>query len=139
MLSDEAAMKNLKKPQHARRLASFADVEMEKIRQAKKEGRPIVAVGTTALRALESASHTIFSKHTGSIAASTQLFIRRPYQFKVVDALVTNFHVPDSSLIYLVDAFFRYKKIPRSIESLYREALKKHFRFYSFGDAMLIV
>ncbi len=109
-----------------------------KIRKAKRDGRPIVAVGTTALRSLESAARLILSGSSQTISQSTTLFVRDPYRFRVVDALVTNFHVPGSSLVYLVDAFLRYKRVSRSIEELYGEAVRKHFRFYSFGDAMLI-
>jgi S-adenosylmethionine:tRNA ribosyltransferase-isomerase len=103
------------------------------IEDAKKNGTPIVAVGTTVVRTLESFAAT------GKANGMTDLFIRPPYDFKMVDALVTNFHVPASSLMYLVDAFLRFKKCPLSIKEIYEFAVRNDLRFYSFGDAMLIV
>lgn len=103
------------------------DATLSKIKYAKKEGRPVVAVGTTALRALESA----FSGHKNS----TRLFIQEGYTFKVVDGLVTNFHVPRSSLMMLVAALVGREKLLE----LYELAKKQNFRFFSFGDAMLIL
>lgn len=100
--------------------------------QAKKDGRPIVAVGTTVARTLESAS-----SRTGMLRAgqgTTDLFIREGYAWKFVDALVTNFHVPRSSLLMLVSAFASR----REILDLYKTAIAKKFRLFSFGDGMLI-
>jgi S-adenosylmethionine:tRNA ribosyltransferase-isomerase len=105
----------------------------EAIAVAKQQGRPIVAVGTTATRALESYAAS------GIRLGSTELFIHPPYAFASVDALITNFHVPRSSLMALVDAFLKHKKARRSILDLYAIAIREGFRFYSFGDAMLIV
>jgi S-adenosylmethionine:tRNA ribosyltransferase-isomerase len=89
--------------------------------------RRLVAVGTTVVRALESAAAT------GRLAGSTDLFIRRGYDWQVVDTLLTNFHVPRSSLLVLVDALIG----PRWAE-LYEIALAGDYRFLSFGDAMLV-
>ena len=75
----------------------------------------------------------------GVIFGSTDLFIQPPYEFKIVDGLITNFHLPGSSLMMLVDAFLEHKKAKRRILELYEFAKKNNFRFYSFGDAMLIV
>jgi S-adenosylmethionine:tRNA ribosyltransferase-isomerase len=91
------------------------------------EARRVVAVGTTAVRALESAAAT------GHLSGRTELFIHRPWRWRVVDALLTNFHMPRSSLLVLVDAFVG----PRW-RDLYAEALAGGYRFLSFGDAMLL-
>ena len=87
----------------------------------------VLAVGTTTLRALEAAADT------GASEGETDLFIRRPFDFQVVDLLLTNFHVPRSSLLVLIDAF-----VGRRWRSLYVEALERGYRFLSFGDAMLL-
>jgi len=109
------------------------------IRSYKKEGRPIVAVGTTAVRALESASDEILSHAPAHhIEKTTRIFIRPPYRFGVVDTLITNFHLPSTSLMMLVQAFLLQKKAKRNVVDLYETAIKERFRFYSFGDAMLI-
>jgi S-adenosylmethionine:tRNA ribosyltransferase-isomerase len=91
------------------------------------DARRVVAVGTTAVRALESAAAT------GEPTGRTELFIRRPYPWRVVDVLLTNFHMPRSSLLVLVDAFVG----PRW-RDLYGTALDRGYRFLSFGDAMLL-
>jgi S-adenosylmethionine:tRNA ribosyltransferase-isomerase len=70
---------------------------------------------------------------------STDIFVYPPYQFKIADALITNFHVPRSSLMLLVDAMLEAKGAPRRIKELYAIAMKEGFRFYSFGDGMLIL
>ncbi|MSR76495.1 MAG: tRNA preQ1(34) S-adenosylmethionine ribosyltransferase-isomerase QueA [Candidatus Ryanbacteria bacterium] len=106
-----------------------------RINTQKKSGHPIIAVGTTATRALESAART------GVLQAGkkdTDIFIYPPYQFHIIDGLITNFHLPQSSLMLLADALLQYKKAKRSITDLYKIAIRKKFRFYSFGDAMLI-
>jgi S-adenosylmethionine:tRNA ribosyltransferase-isomerase len=95
------------------------------IETTKQEGGSVIPVGTTALRALESMS---------SSATSTRLFIREGYEFKVANGLITNFHVPRSSLMMLVAALVGREKLLE----LYAIAQKNDFRFFSFGDAMLI-
>lgn len=99
------------------------------INKAKKEGRRIVAVGTTSVRTLESSidekGEVIAQK------AQTKLFCYPPYKFKVVDALITNFHLPESTLIMLVSAFAGYENTMK----VYKEAVKEKYRFFSFGDA----
>ena len=102
------------------------------LEKAKTQNRPIIAVGTTVVRTLESA----FNRR-GKITKPkglTALFIREGYKFKVVSALITNFHVPKSSLLMLVAAFVGRTKILK----LYQQAIKKKYRFFSFGDAMMI-
>jgi S-adenosylmethionine:tRNA ribosyltransferase-isomerase len=100
---------------------------------AKRDKRPIVAVGTTATRALES----FFC--SGKRQGNTDLFIFPPYEFQAIDGLITNFHLPKSSLMMLVEAFLQHKKASRHLKELYEIAIRENFRFYSFGDAMLVV
>lgn len=103
------------------------------IAAAKASGWPVIAVGTTALRALESAaqSENVIKAKNGE----TDLFIRPGYKFKIVDGLVTNFHVPKSSLLMLVAALIGREKLL----GLYRQAISERFRLFSFGDAMLVL
>lgn len=101
------------------------------VNQAKSDGRRITAVGTTSLRALESAAEN------GRLIANggdTNLFIRPGYSFEIVDRLITNFHLPKSSLMMLVSAFAGYHTIRRA----YTHAIEKQYRFFSYGDAMLL-
>lgn len=110
----------------------------QSINTAKQLGQNIVAVGTTALRTLES----VAQKGNGKIIAysgETDIFIYPPYQFQITDSLVTNFHLPKSSLMLLVEAFLKHKKAKRSIIELYQEAIQEGYAFYSFGDSMLIL
>lgn len=108
------------------------------IQKAHSERRTVVAVGTTVLRALE-ASRSIEPSASGAKAGETTLFIKPPYHFDSVDALITNFHVPYSSLMMLVEAFLQHKKAPLHLVDLYKHAIAERMRFYSFGDAMLII
>jgi len=104
----------------------------DKINVARQKNRRIVAVGTTSVRVLE-----FVSDETGRVKAGTgmcNLFIYPGYRFKCVDALITNFHLPESTLLMLVSAFYDRKKIL----SAYEEAIKINYRFFSYGDAMLI-
>lgn len=102
------------------------------VNQAKKEGRPIVAVGTTSVRTLESAWK---GGEIQSGWGQTDIFIYPGYQFQVVDKLFTNFHTPDSSLILLVSAFAGMQEIQRC----YRHAVEERYRFFSYGDATLFL
>ena len=106
----------------------------EKLKKLKFQSFKLVASGTTTVRALESK----FSGQNGS-TGKTELFIFPPYKFKMVDILLTNFHLPRSSLMLLVEAFLQYKKAKKHLVDLYKIAIKEKFRFYSFGDAMLIL
>ena len=102
------------------------------INKAKEEGRRVIAVGTTSVRTLESVARYGFPlKETSE---DTSIFIYPPYNFKVVDAMITNFHLPKSTLIMLVSAFAGHKNIMMA----YEEAVKNKYRFFSFGDAMFI-
>ncbi len=100
----------------------------EQILEAKKEGRRIIAVGTTTVRTLEG---TLAKPYTGDV----NVFIQPGYKFKIVDAMLTNFHLPKSTLIVLVSAFWKREQILAA----YKTAVKNRYRFYSFGDAMFIV
>ena len=104
----------------------------EIINRAKREGRRVIAVGTTSVRTLESAADE--NGFLKPCSGNTQIFIYPPYKFKCVDALITNFHLPESTLIMLVAALTGREKIL----SLYETAVKERYRFFSFGDAMFI-
>lgn len=105
----------------------------EAINAARQSGGRIVAVGTTCVRTLESVSDESGIVHAGS--GETDIFITPGYRFKAVDALITNFHLPESTLIMLVCAFAGREETL----ALYRDAVKRRYRFFSFGDAMLIL
>lgn len=106
----------------------------KRIAASRAEGGRIVAIGTTSTRVLESAA----LHHDGALAAwqgETDLFIRPGHRFRAVDALLTNFHLPRSSLLVLVSAFAGRDLIQRA----YREAIRERYRFYSYGDCMLLL
>lgn len=108
----------------------------KKINQAKKEGRPILAVGTTSVRTLESACGVgedgVCQVREGTFA--TSIFMYPGYKFKIVDQMFTNFHTPESTLIMLVSAFSSRENILNA----YKAAVQEKYRFFSYGDAMLI-
>jgi S-adenosylmethionine:tRNA ribosyltransferase-isomerase len=110
---------------------------VQHIQNAKRSNKTICAVGTTVVRTLE--SYALFGTSGEQFAGDTNLFIRPGFQFQLVDHLITNFHLPSSSLMMLVDAFLVHKKAKRRILELYKHAQTHDFRFYSFGDAMLIL
>ena len=104
----------------------------DKINRARERGGRIVAVGTTSVRTLE----TVADKD-GTVrpeSGETSIFIYPGYRFKAVDAIITNFHLPESTLLMLVSAFAGKDNIFRA----YKEAVKERYRFFSFGDAMLL-
>ncbi len=106
----------------------------ELINQTKRAGGRVIAVGTTSVRTLESAAG-VGRDSISSYIGPTSLFILPGFQFKVVDAMITNFHLPKSTLIMLVSAFAGREKILET----YQLAVREGYRFYSFGDAMLIL
>jgi S-adenosylmethionine:tRNA ribosyltransferase-isomerase len=109
---------------------------VEKIWATKARGGRIIAVGTTAVRALEGAARSAIAKKSlAAFRGKTDLFIYPGYQWQVVDGLITNFHLPGSSLLMLVSALVGRKRLL----NLYQEAIASNYRFYSFGDAMLIL
>lgn len=110
----------------------FPQETADLILQTKKAGKRVFAVGTTSCRTLETVGKT------GKLRAMqgyTDIFIYPGYQFQVIDGLITNFHLPESTLMMLVSAFGGYSHIRRA----YQEAIQQSYRFFSFGDAMLIV
>lgn len=112
---------------------------LSKLREAKKENRRIIAVGTTSIRTLESA----WQEKNLEYFSWTSIFIYPGYKFKVVDAMITNFHVPKSTLLMLVSAFvgenYKDKKVGvEIIKKVYKHAIEKKYSFLSYGDAMLI-
>ncbi|WFR55224.1 tRNA preQ1(34) S-adenosylmethionine ribosyltransferase-isomerase QueA [Anaerocolumna sp. AGMB13025] len=106
--------------------------EAEKINQIKKNGGRIICVGTTSCRTVESAADDNGFVRAGS--GDTEIFIYPGYRFKVLDALITNFHLPESTLIMLVSALAGREHVLKA----YEEAVKERYRFFSFGDAMFI-
>jgi S-adenosylmethionine:tRNA ribosyltransferase-isomerase len=119
---------------------------IERLNKAKSSGKRIVAVGTTTTRVLETISNENWKLEIDN-SNSTNLFIYPPYKFKFVDVLITNFHLPKSTLLCLVSALVSYPNTKEEFESFksslmgkaYKEAIKEKYRFYSFGDACFIV
>ena len=109
-----------------------SQVTVDAVQQTRAAGGRVVAIGTTAVRALESASRS------GSLQAGfgdTDLFITPGYQFKSVDAMLTNFHLPESTLLMLISAFAGYDAVMQA----YQHAIQQQYRFFSYGDAMVII
>jgi S-adenosylmethionine:tRNA ribosyltransferase-isomerase len=105
----------------------------EAIAATRSAGKRVVAVGTTTVRTLES----VAARHDGTVVpwqGETNLFVRPPFQFQCVDALITNFHLPKSSLLVMLSAFAGREFMLRA----YREAVQERYRFFSYGDAMLV-
>ncbi len=111
---------------------SVSQNTVDAVKQTKENGGRIIAIGTTAVRALESASLTDQQLQPGF--GETDLFITPGYCFKSVDALLTNFHLPESTLIMLISAFAGYSQVMNA----YAHAIKKSYRFFSYGDAMFL-
>lgn len=121
--------------------AEYFEIEqriLERIKAAREAGGRAILVGTTTVRALESVASISAATESGSgekLSGWTELFIRPGFEFTMVDSLVTNFHLPRSTLLMLVSAFAGKELI----EAAYREAIDQRYRFYSYGDAMLIL
>ncbi len=114
--------------------AEFVDVSAQvcaQVANTRARGGRVIAVGTTAVRSLESAAH---SGTLAPFSGDTRLFITPGYEFKAVDALITNFHLPRSTLLMLVSAFAGYENVMQA----YRHAVAEKYRFFSYGDAMFI-
>lgn len=114
---------------------SIPEETAEKIRRCKEKGGRVIAVGTTSCRTLESAASSDKNGEIKAVSADTGIFIYPGYEFKAIDGLITNFHLPESTLIMLVSAFLGRERTLAA----YREAIDRKYRFFSFGDAMLIV
>ncbi len=125
-------VKDIREHQIHSEFFSISALQTEKINKARKEKRRVVAVGTTSVRTLE-----FLTQENGKILPQSgmcDLFIYPGYNFKVVDAIITNFHLPESTLVMLVSAFAGREEIL----SAYRTAVEEKYRFFSYGDAMLI-
>ncbi len=120
--------KHVMHTEHYRLTQDVAD----KINKAKIENRRIIAVGTTSVRTLETVAQNGMPLEASE--GDTSIFIYPPYEFKVVDALITNFHLPKSTLLMLVSAFAGYE----NTMNIYETAVENQYRFFSFGDAMFI-
>ncbi len=112
---------------------TIPDTTVAAIAQTRARGGRVIAIGTTSARALESA--TSESRIPSPGASTTRLFVRPPYRFKAIDGLITNFHLPGSSLLMLVGALIGRKRLMNA----YATAVDAGYRFYSYGDAMLIL
>ncbi len=110
-----------------------SEAAAETVNRAKREGRRVIAVGTTSVRTLETVADE--AGRLRACSGNTEIFIYPPYRFKCVDALITNFHLPESTLLMLVSALCSREEILR----VYETAVKEKYRFFSFGDAMLVL
>jgi S-adenosylmethionine:tRNA ribosyltransferase-isomerase len=115
---------------HAERYSIEASAA-EAINKARADGRRVIAVGTTSARVLESHPPDV---PLAPVSAETRIFIYPPYQWRRVDALITNFHLPRSTLVALVAAFVGLDRQ----RALYAQAVRERYRFFSYGDAMLL-
>lgn len=125
------AKENIEEHEMHKEWYDVPQITADAVNRAKTEGRRIIAVGTTSVRTLESAGQT------GTLVAGggwTQLYIYPGYEWNIVDAIVTNFHLPESTLIMMMAAFAGTKHIL----SAYKEAVNQKYRFFSFGDAMFL-
>jgi S-adenosylmethionine:tRNA ribosyltransferase-isomerase len=111
----------------------ISESTVEKVRQTKANGGRVIAVGTTSTRALEGVATML--GHLQAYSGKTDIFIYPGYQWQVIDGLITNFHLPGSSLLMMVSALIGRQRLM----GLYEEAIAQQYRFYSFGDAMLIL
>jgi S-adenosylmethionine:tRNA ribosyltransferase-isomerase len=137
-------------PMHEERF-SVSEKTLQRITEAKRTGRRVIAVGTTTVRVLETIADSLRNSATGnsilvqvpheSIEGRTRIFIHPPYRFEIVDALLTNFHLPRSTLLMLVSAFAAPNETNgrKMILNAYAEAVRERYRFFSYGDAMLIL
>ncbi|MBW6515751.1 MAG: tRNA preQ1(34) S-adenosylmethionine ribosyltransferase-isomerase QueA [Candidatus Cloacimonetes bacterium] len=137
-------VENILEHQMHREFCSISQESASIINQAKLEGRRIIAVGTTCVRTLESFIEHNFQKngismnnrnHIQSGSKWSDLFIYPGFKFQIVDGLLTNFHLPESTLLMLVSAFAGYE----NVMAAYQQAVQERYRFFSYGDAMLII
>nr|MCR5103588.1 S-adenosylmethionine:tRNA ribosyltransferase-isomerase [Eubacterium sp.] len=111
------------------------------INETRKNGGRVISVGTTSTRTLETVGTAQGLHKTGDFkllepaSGWTNIFIYPGYEFKIVDSLITNFHLPESTLIMLVSAFYNRDDVIRA----YEEAVKERYRFFSFGDSMILI
>ncbi|HBF47804.1 MAG TPA: tRNA preQ1(34) S-adenosylmethionine ribosyltransferase-isomerase QueA, partial [Shewanella frigidimarina] len=114
--------------------ANVSQEVVDLIAQTKAAGNRVVAVGTTSVRSLESAARASGDNPLQAFSGDTDIFIYPGFQFKVVDAMVTNFHLPESTLIMLLSAFAGYEAVMKA----YQHAITQKYRFFSYGDAMFV-
>lgn len=117
--------------------AEFADVSQDvvnKVLATKRAGKRVIAVGTTSVRSLETAAKFALNALIEPYCDDTDIFIYPGFEFKVVDAMFTNFHLPESTLMMLISAFGGYENIMRA----YHQAIENEYRFFSYGDSMFI-
>ncbi|SDX44565.1 tRNA preQ1(34) S-adenosylmethionine ribosyltransferase-isomerase QueA [Marinobacter mobilis] len=112
-------------------IAQVPEETVEAVRRTREQGGRVIAVGTTSVRSLESASR---GGKLRTFHGETDIFIHPGYRFQTVDAMVTNFHLPESTLIMLVSAFAGYE----NVMAAYHEAIRERYRFFSYGDAMFV-
>ena len=116
---------------------TISEEAAEMINRAKREGRRVISVGTTSTRTVESAAYWDEATGCWQVKAgseSTGIFIYPGYEFKIIDSLITNFHLPKSTLLMLISALYDREKIL----GVYEEAIRERYRFFSYGDAMFI-
>lgn len=118
---------------HAEYVEVTNDV-VEKVKQTKANGKRVIAVGTTSVRSLESAARACEKDVIGSFLSDTNIFIYPGFKFKVVDCMLTNFHLPQSTLMMLISAFAGRE----NVMGAYQQAIENEYRFFSYGDAMFI-
>lgn len=121
-------------PMHSERF-TITDEAASLVTTAKREGRPIVAIGTTVVRALESGAPNEDGVGLRATTGDTRILIQPGYRFRIVDGLLTNFHLPRSTLLALVSAFGTTERVLEA----YRHAVREGYRFFSYGDAMLLL
>ena len=121
--------------------AEFAEVPqdvVDAVLATKANGKRVIAVGTTSVRSLESAAKASAERGDEEVIApfneDTEIFIYPGFEFKVVDAMFTNFHLPESTLMMLISAFAGKENVMKA----YQEAIEKEYRFFSYGDSMFI-
>ena len=110
---------------------SISSNSVRKLQSFKRSRKPIICLGTTSVRVLETLALNKFKKNSGW----TDLFIYPPYNFRMVQGLLTNFHLPESTLLIMVSAFYGREKLLEA----YRAAVEEKYRFFSYGDCMLIL
>jgi len=114
---------------------SVSQKSLDKLKRVKIDGKPIIAIGTTSVRTLESLPPVDLWPNEGGLSGSTNLMISPPYEFSLVDGILTNFHLPKSTLLTLVAAKIGID----SLHEAYKHAIDSGYRFYSYGDAMFIL
>jgi S-adenosylmethionine:tRNA ribosyltransferase-isomerase len=124
---------NIKEHQMHAEYAEVPQDVVDKVLATKKAGKRVIAVGTTSVRSLESAAQAS-NETIEAFMSDTNIFIYPGYEFKVVDAMITNFHLPESTLMMLISAFADREKVMAA----YAAAIEEEYRFFSYGDAMFI-